>query len=469
MSPKPSGSVRGVLELVAEALNEAVMGFLALVALGIALAPLALSLSPGVESALDAAEWLIIAVFALDYLVTLILSPRPRVYALSFWGLLDLAIVVIPLASLLPWVSDELRSTPVLRLARLLRAAVFGTRAGGAVVRPAKATRAVLPPEPVRVSMITDKQDGPTQAEWGDFLRALLEGTDVWYHVSGGTAAQIHDLARVLGMPAEALDAIFGNATFPRAQGSTPFSTLFVWLPSMQSGRPASIKRTGILLLTNGLLTITLCPTQSAAQDILANSLPSRHASQNAFAMRTLMAVLKTILSCHEHVMDELESDLRALEALPLRDSTPSFFERSFWLKQELTSTKSDLWRLKGILHTLSTGRVVFAGFDSTRLVALNPLVDEVEYLYETVDNMREGVLALIDLHMNIVSFEINRFMRILAVVSVLGLIPAVTGGLLGMNVAGNPWEITLSEVTFGVSMGMLFCLWVFLVKGWLR
>jgi hypothetical protein len=37
------------------------------------------------------------------------------------------------------------------------------------------------------------------------------------------------------------------------------------------------------------------------------------------------------------------------------------------------------------------------------------------------------------------------------------------------MNVAGNPWDITLSEVAFAVSMGMLFCLWIFLVKGWLR
>jgi Mg2+ and Co2+ transporter CorA len=54
-------------------------------------------------------------------------------------------------------------------------------------------------------------------------------------------------------------------------------------------------------------------------------------------------------------------------------------------------------------------------------------------------------------------------------VVSVLGLIPAAIGGLLGMNVVGNPWQITLSEVAFGVSMGMLFCLWLFLIKGWLR
>ena len=42
-----------------------------------------------------------------------------------------------------------------------------------------------------------------------------------------------------------------------------------------------------------------------------------------------------------------------------------------------------------------------------------------------------------------------NRVMRVLAVVSVLGLIPAVVGGLLGMNLADNPWPVTLPQVTF--------------------
>jgi Mg2+ and Co2+ transporter CorA len=317
--------------------------------------------------------------------------------------------------------------------------------------------------------LITEEDPTPKHVEWDDFLKALLGATDAWYHLSGGTAAEVHELGRVIDMPATALDIVFGNASFPRAHGSAPFSMLFVWLPTLESGKPATIERRGVLLLTNGRLTITLCPTPSVSQAALAHPLASRQASRESFAVRTLFAVLRGLLDRHQQVVDELERELRDLEALPLRDSTAVFFEQAFWLKRELTSIKADLWRLKGILQSLPSGRVAFAGLDSTQLAGLDPLTDEVSYLYETVDNLREGVLALIDLHMNVVSFEINRFMRVLAVVSVLGLIPAIIGGLLGMNVAGNPWEITLSEVAFGVSMGMLFCFWVFLIKGWLR
>jgi Mg2+ and Co2+ transporter CorA len=62
-----------------------------------------------------------------------------------------------------------------------------------------------------------------------------------------------------------------------------------------------------------------------------------------------------------------------------------------------------------------------------------------------------------------------NRVMRVLAVISVLGLIPAVVGGLFGMNLIDNPWPWTLKQVSFCVGFAMTMCLYFFFVKGWLR
>jgi len=62
-----------------------------------------------------------------------------------------------------------------------------------------------------------------------------------------------------------------------------------------------------------------------------------------------------------------------------------------------------------------------------------------------------------------------NRVMRVLAVASVIGLIPGVVGGLFGMNLAGNPWPMTLPQVASAVGFSMIVCLYFFFVKGWLR
>lgn len=56
------------------------------------------------------------------------------------------------------------------------------------------------------------------------------------------------------------------------------------------------------------------------------------------------------------------------------------------------------------------------------RVVALWARVTGVTI--QTVHNIRQEVLSLIELHMNVVSFEMNRVMCVLMVVSVLGLIP---------------------------------------------
>ena len=89
--------------------------------------------------------------------------------------------------------------------------------------------------------------------------------------------------------------------------------------------------------------------------------------------------------------------------------------------------------------------------------------------MHETIEKAHEQLLTLLDLHLNIASYDVNRFMRLLAVVSSLALIPTIVGGLLGMNVLGNPWPLTLSQVAFGTFILMLCVLYAFLAKGWLR
>lgn len=92
-----------------------------------------------------------------------------------------------------------------------------------------------------------------------------------------------------------------------------------------------------------------------------------------------------------------------------------------------------------------------------------------MESLYATVDQLKEDLKSLIELHINLKSFEMNRFLKLLAVVTFLGLIPSVVGGLLGMNILGQPWPVTLGQIAFAVAMAMATAVYVFAVKGWLR
>jgi Mg2+ and Co2+ transporter CorA len=66
-------------------------------------------------------------------------------------------------------------------------------------------------------------------------------------------------------------------------------------------------------------------------------------------------------------------------------------------------------------------------------------------------------------------SLRMNRFMQLLAIVTVLAAIPATVGGMLGMNILGTPWPVTLGQVTFGVGVAVLTVLYLFLSGKYLR
>ena len=62
-----------------------------------------------------------------------------------------------------------------------------------------------------------------------------------------------------------------------------------------------------------------------------------------------------------------------------------------------------------------------------------------------------------------------NKVMRLIAVITVLGIIPAIVLGALGTNVAGNPWGIHLWQVFLIPIILMLALGWVFYRLGWTK
>ena len=149
------------------------------------------------------------------------------------------------------------------------------------------------------------------------------------------------------------------------------------------------------------------------------------------FAERTTTAFFRAALRQNEQLVGVFTQDLHALEEVPVRDSRAEFFERTFRLKKELSVAQADLWRLKSLLVEIAELRAALPGMRAEAAPEFQRMADDATFLHEAIVNLREEVLSLIDLHINIVSFDMNRVMRLLAVISSLGLIPAVVGGLL--------------------------------------
>ena len=179
--------------------------------------------------------------------------------------------------------------------------------------------------------------------------------------------------------------------------------------------------------------------------------------------------ILALLRDRNKFVARRHEVEILRLEEVRATEGGAQFLSQTFRLQREISTATADVWRLKEIVRRLADGKVALQGADAKNDPFLDNLLSEIGVLHEKFVELKESLRSLMELHMNVTSFEMNKFMKLLAIVGFLGLIPSVAGGLLGMNVQGNPWSVTLGQVAFGIAMGMAIALYVFAIKGWLR
>ncbi|MBL0141188.1 MAG: ion transporter [Betaproteobacteria bacterium] len=448
-----------MLRRLADFLSEAVMGFLALGALAAGLAPLLFTLPAAVESVADVFEWAIVAAFALEFGVQFAVAADRGKYLRDPWHILDASIVVISVASLLPAVTDVARLSPALRILRLFRVLLFGMRAGHGVSPPLIPPPRAMPVGPPQVDRLQRDSPVARRGEWEDLLRWAASPTDEWIHASNLSPERLREAAQAAGVPHVLVEAALNESSYPRLETGKRWSALTLSVPS----KADNLRRDPVLLLVSGGHLLSL------AVHALELEKPPEAFGDLPWGTRCALDVVRRVIGRSEELAGRLEREVRELESLPADESPDRFFEATFRLKRALSVAKGDLWRLRGLLEMLAEGRRTLPGLEAEGREEARRLADEADYLYETVDNAFESVLSLIDLHINVAAHDTNRFMRLVAIMSTLGLIPAIFGGLLGMNLVEAPWAVTLGQVAFVTLMLILVVLYTFMAKGWLR
>lgn len=448
-----------MLNRLAELFNEPVMGFLALVALSSVLAPALFELPSGIMSILAAANWAVVALFVIEYAANCFLSADKWRFACEPWRILDAVIIIIPILSLLPFVAPLVLSSPSLRMLRLIRVVLFAPRVEHGLHR-ASGDEPDIPSVGIpQITLLRAEEKGPRSCEWKDLLQLVSMPSGEWVHASNLSPESLFEIAEAVGIPHLIIEAALQETGFPRMESGTHWTALTIALISESD----PVRRDPVLLLIfgNGLLSLSTHAVQIQNVPVPIGTLP--------WGPRCALSIVSLVLARDERLVARLERKVRQLEEVPAVENPDGFFKQVVHLKRALSVAKGDLWRLRGLLEMLADGRRKLPAMEAEQRTLIEPMVDEADYLYETVDNVRESVLSVIELHLDLFAHDTNRFMRLMAIVSTLALIPAVVGGLLGMNLAGAPWPVSFGQVAFGSIVLAIAVLYTFMAKGWIR
>ncbi len=468
---------QGARELVELVLTDGFMIFLALLMIPIVVLPMVFPDMPAEYSNfLEASDIVIIFFFIIEYFLKLYFSASRWKHFINGWHLLDLAIIVLPFLEIIPAIglTIGLRS-PLLRLVRIARVMAVGGRSVKRRIH--EPSESVVPSEahPTMKIQVVENDLSTVQKDITfEQMKAHWESpTQTWIDVSGISDGDLEKLSRIIGMPQMVLTSKLVEESYPRIDYLERQSVIFLLAGQVEVHHHGThhllITRNGLLIVCSGRNIMTISKQRSDAFDRILHRARSQFGSDQPLLVSILYSILDQIIGRYQKILVEVERELLRLENIDKKAMPRDFLETTFQLKKEVNRLVSSLLHLKEVLTVIMNRRVPIEGFDKSHEDLFDILADETVYLHETAQNSKDDLTSLIELHINTTSYETNKVMRVIAVITSLAIIPAFVTGLLGENLAGNPWSIHLWQVIAMTSSGMACVGYIFFKLGWLK
>jgi Mg2+ and Co2+ transporter CorA len=462
---------------------EQVMGTLALLLIPILLLSDFASLPAALMSflsILDIAIWLF---FILEYVCRLIVAEERWKHFTSPWNILDLIIVGVPVVALV--IGTGYGIARYFRVLRMMQAAQILFRGGKtvsqhfaqktsgqeddgqgtgmqirslslAITAPADGTKQSIPVwQPVTISSTATSLD--RNGQWLDF--------------SGLSRTDFSTLSRISGIPAYLLDAKLREHAYTRAEISGKITTIFVKLPRLVrepgTGSTWQFSWEGVLVAYDRDSVMTFARTTLPALDKVAITAGAEDIALAGPGV--LYLIVRDEMSTIEDLILAAEEQLVYLEAQPMNRLPSNFLTMMYTDQKALSRITSGLLHTKTALEEICDNIQQVSGMDTPEEGRLRSLIDRCSLLSDNAQHVSDSFAWMVDFYLNTTSFSMNRVMKILAVLTALTMVPAIVGGLLGMNLIDNPWPATLLQMVTIVGLVMVLTAWVYFNLGWLK
>jgi Mg2+ and Co2+ transporter CorA len=457
-------------------LSDRFMVFLAFLMLPIILLPIFLEFPQEILLFFEICDILIIIIFVTEYLLKLYAAKNRWKHFRNPWHILDLIIITLPFIEIFQLVGLNISSSAplLLRLLRIPRALAVGGRTMGSRLRSQEEISEEIIAEPeMKVRVIYGNlKNIRDNVRLEEIKEILIDNSQDWIDIYNILEKDIEVISNILNISVLHMQSKLTEEIYPHIDYLGKISMVFLQSTLLQypekSNKYLSIPRTGFLIICYGNNLITISKKKL---DIFENVIES---SKNRFTKEELVVsvlygIFEYVIKNYRAITTEIETELLKIENIPRNLIPNDYLERTFQFKKELTGLGSNLLHLKEVLNNLVQNRVSLEGFNDNWKNLFHLLYDETIYLNDSVQNAKENLLSIIELHINRTSYEMNKIIKILAVITCLAIIPSMIGGLLGENLLDAPFNFYLWQIVIFVFIGMFFIVYIFVKLGWLK
>jgi Mg2+ and Co2+ transporter CorA len=452
----PRSNLREQIDAV---FSDKFMIFLSLIIVPMILLPFIFQLDAAILTFLDICDWIIVTIFIAEYTTKLYAAENRLNHFKSPWHIVDLVIIVMPFMQYLIVVESVSGSASLLlRLLRLPRAFVVGSRAvaGRRTGNSIAFDGGIESPETIIRQVDSDLQT-KHNLTWAELKTHLSDAKrEEWLDLHYVSDEGFTQLSSIIGIAEPHFKSGLVDDIYPHIDYVQ--KTSFIFLQSGQVRYPEhadnylTISRSGIIVICNGTKIITV---SRHSIDLLDHVLASvqQTKKENAFVVPVLYSILEHMLSDYRSILSEIELEVLKIGGTPRSKLPKDFLERIYQLDKEVSRLVSNLLHFKDMLGIIISRKVPLQGFDENWEEAFQVLQSSAAYQDEISHDLLDNLRSIINLYINQTSFEANRILKILAVVTSISVIPTAISGLLGTNLLGVPFGAYLWQVSFVVRL----------------
>ena len=474
-------------EAVYRIFNDDVMiGLVAVLALAVIFPVFDHDLSSGMKVILDYVNYIVIGAFIAEYVLKLYVEDKSRIsFVTDPLHVLDIFIIIIalldfsPLALSIPIISNSGELSPMLRLLRLLRIPLRGLLALG-LASKAKTIednkKKPNEPAPDRLLKIsTLDEEGNIRGYSKGTLSLEKDGKPLWVDFQEITKDDLSYIEEITEISGEEIKKKLIEGSFPRIDHIGEIPSILLWDSRIENKSDLTTEITSprMLVVLKDANIITLTTDKSELFTRVYQ--PKDKINKKNLIVEILFSLLQLKINDYGKIVHEIENKISEFERIPIDKTSPEFLHKTFLFKKEIQQVSDNLWHFHQVLDQIITKEdLLNLGINENHLRNINTLHSESKYICRTARNVKESLDSLIELHINTVSYDLNRVMKVIAVITCLAIIPSVIGGLLGVNLVmenGDSigFQLYIPEVVFLVCSLMLLGLYAFYKMGWLR
>lgn len=179
-------------------------------------------------------------------------------------------------------------------------------------------------------------------------------------------------------------------------------------------------------------------------------------------------ALLDTIVDHYFLVMEKLGERIESVEEEVSRGNNPRALSHITQLRKELIVLKRNFSPVRELVNNFLRSESPL--LEDRHEKYYKDVYDHIVQALDLVENYRDVMVSLQDLHLNNVNLKMNEVMKVMAIVTCLMAPATVIGGIFGMNFESIPWLHNPYGFFGAVAMMLMIplaMLWIFRKRGW--